>query len=96
METPRRGQRYLNSHLPALLERGLYHASGQIDGEVYEYGSFLQTIFEFLVIAVSIFVVIKGINQLKRPSPPAPNAPPPPPTRTEELLQQIRDELGKR
>jgi large conductance mechanosensitive channel len=60
------------------------------------YGAFLQTVFEFLVIALSIFVVIKGINQLKRPTPPAPNAPPPPPSRTEELLQQIRDELAKR
>jgi large conductance mechanosensitive channel len=60
------------------------------------YGAFLQTIFEFLVIALSIFVVIKGINQLKRPTPPPPNAPPPPPTRTEELLQQIKDELAKR
>jgi predicted CXXCH cytochrome family protein len=29
--------------LPALLEPGLYHADGQIDGEVHEYGSFLQS-----------------------------------------------------
>jgi predicted CXXCH cytochrome family protein len=34
---------YLDSYLPALLEPGLYHADGQIDGEVYEYGSFLQS-----------------------------------------------------
>jgi len=34
---------YLDGHLPALLEPGLYHADGQIDGEVYEYGSFLQS-----------------------------------------------------
>ena len=57
------------------------------------YGAFLQTIFEFLVIAISIFIVIKGINQLKRP--PA-NAPPPPPTKTETLLQDIKDLLAKR
>jgi large conductance mechanosensitive channel len=57
------------------------------------YGSFLQTLFEFLVIALSIFAVIKGMNQLKRPTP---NAPPPPPTATETLLTQIRDELVKR
>ena len=36
-----------------------------------KYGSFLQTIFEFLVIALSIFAVIKGINKLKRPPPSA-------------------------
>jgi large conductance mechanosensitive channel len=58
-----------------------------------KYGSFLQTIFEFLVIAVSIFLVIKGINRMKRPQP---DAPPPPPSTTETLLTQIRDELAKR
>ena len=58
-----------------------------------KYGAFLQTVFEFLVIALSIFVVIKGINQMKRP---APNAPPPPPTKTETLLQEIRDLLARR
>jgi large conductance mechanosensitive channel len=60
------------------------------------YGAFLQTIFEFLVIALSIFVVIKGINKLKRPPPPAADAPPPAPTRTEVLLQDIRDLLAKK
>ena len=57
------------------------------------YGAFLQTIFEFLVIAFSLFIVIKGINRLKRP---APNAPPPAPSRTEALLQDIRDLLAKK
>jgi large conductance mechanosensitive channel len=58
-----------------------------------KYGAFLQTIFEFVVIAASIFIVIKAINRLKRP---APNAPPAAPTRTESLLQEIRDLLQKR
>jgi Flp pilus assembly protein TadD len=35
--------RLLDSHLPSLLTKTLYHADGQIDGEVYEYGSFLQS-----------------------------------------------------
>jgi large conductance mechanosensitive channel len=61
-----------------------------------KYGAFLQTVFEFLIIAFSIFVVLKGINQLKRPAPPAPDAPPPPPTKTEALLQEIRDQLAKK
>jgi large conductance mechanosensitive channel len=61
-----------------------------------KYGVFLQTIFEFLVIAFSIFLVIKGINQLKRPAPPPPDAPPPPPTRSEQLLTEIRDLLTKK
>ena len=58
-----------------------------------KYGAFLQTTFEFVVIALSIFFVIKGINRLKRP---APSPPPPGPTRTESLLQEIRDLLTKK
>ena len=61
-----------------------------------KYGVFLQTIFEFIIIAFAIFVVLKGINQLKRPAPPSANAPPPPPTKTEALLQEIRDLLTKK
>src|SRR6516164_4730432 len=37
------GELYLDAYLPALLGPGLYHVDGQIDGEVYEYGSFLQS-----------------------------------------------------
>ena len=57
------------------------------------YGNFLQVIFEFLIIAFVIFCVIKGINTLKRPHP---DAPPAPPTKTEELLQDIKDILSKK
>ena len=60
-----------------------------------KYGTFLQTIFEFIIIAFCIFVVIKGINQLKRPPPPTAAAPPPP-TKTESLLQEIRDLRARR
>ena len=60
-----------------------------------KYGAFFQTIFEFLIIALVLFMVIKGINRLKRPPPPTSPAAPPP-TRTEELLTQIRDQLAKR
>ena len=42
-KNPVPGEPFLDSYLPALLEAGLYHADGQIDGEVYEYGSFLQS-----------------------------------------------------
>lgn len=34
---------FLDAYRPALLEPGLYHADGQIDGEVFEYGSFVQS-----------------------------------------------------
>jgi large conductance mechanosensitive channel len=58
-----------------------------------KYGSFMQTCFEFLIIALAIFVVVKGINRLKRPHP---DAPPPPPSTTDTLLVQIRDILAKK
>jgi large conductance mechanosensitive channel len=60
-----------------------------------KYGNFGQTIFEFLIVAVALFVLIKGINTLKRPPPPAPPAPPGP-TKEELLLTEIRDLLAKR
>ncbi|MGC1521455.1 MAG: large-conductance mechanosensitive channel protein MscL [Steroidobacteraceae bacterium] len=60
-----------------------------------KYGAFLQTLFDFVIIALVLFLVIKGINRLKRPAPAAPAAPAPPP-RSELLLEEIRDLLAKR
>jgi large conductance mechanosensitive channel len=62
---------------------------------LWKYGVFLQTVFEFLIIAFVLFLAIKGINRLKRPAPAAPAAPPPPP-REQVLLEEIRDLLAKR
>ena len=42
-EAYRYGTPLMETHLPALLEQTLYHADGQIDGEVYEYGSFVES-----------------------------------------------------
>jgi large conductance mechanosensitive channel len=58
-----------------------------------KYGTFLQTMIDFLIIAVVIFIAVRGINKLKKPPPPAPDAPPP---RQEVLLEQIRDALLKK
>jgi large conductance mechanosensitive channel len=60
-----------------------------------KYGSFIQTIFDFIIIALVLFMVIKGINRLKKPPPAAPE-PPAPPARSEVLLEEIRDLLAKR
>jgi large conductance mechanosensitive channel len=60
-----------------------------------KYGDFGQTILEFLIIAFVIFLLVKGINTLKRPPPPAPAAAPAP-TNEELLLTEIRDLLAKR
>jgi large conductance mechanosensitive channel len=60
-----------------------------------KYGAFLQTIFDFIIIALVLFIAIKGINKLKKPQP-APPAPPPEPTKSEVLLGEIRDLLARR
>jgi large conductance mechanosensitive channel len=62
-----------------------------------KYGTFLQTMFDFLVIALVLFLAIKALNRLKMP--PVVVAPPPPPApvpREEVLLEEIRDLLAKR
>jgi large conductance mechanosensitive channel len=58
-----------------------------------KYGAFLQTVFDFLIVALVIFLAIRGINKLKKPPAPAAGTPPP---RQEVLLEQIRDALTKR
>lgn len=60
-----------------------------------KYGAFLQTIFDFLIIAFTLFMALKGINRLKKPAAPAASAPPPAPPRSEVLLEEIRDLLRK-
>src|SRR5262245_14520693 len=62
---------------------------------VLNYGKFLQTVFDFSIVALAIFLLVKGINSLKRKQEAAP-AVPPPPSRQEVLLEQIRDLLMKR
>ena len=60
---------------------------------VLKWGAFLQTVFDFMVIAFVLFLALKGINRLRKPDPAA--APPAPPP-TEALLTEIRDLLKKR
>ncbi len=56
------------------------------------YGSFIQTIFDFTIVAMAIFFAIKMMNKLKKEAPAAPEAPPAP-TKEELLLTEIRDIL---
>ena len=58
-----------------------------------KYGAFLQTIFDFVIIAFVLFIALKGINKLKKPPAPAVDAPPPAPPAQEVLLTEIRDLL---
>ena len=55
------------------------------------YGQFIQTIISFIIIALSIFFVVKGINKLKKKEEAAPAAP----AEDIVLLREIRDALKK-
>ena len=61
------------------------------------YGNFIQVTVDFLIIAFSIFMMIKAMNSLKKKEDEAPAAPPAPPEPTKEelLLGEIRDILKK-
>jgi len=56
------------------------------------YGNFINVVIQFIIIAFCIFLVIKGINSLKREKPAEPEAAPAP-TKEEVLLAEIRDIL---
>lgn len=67
----------------------------QVGEATINYGMFLQNIVDFIIIAASIFAVIRIMNQFKHKEEPAPAAEPTP-TQTELLLMEIRDELKKK
>ncbi len=61
------------------------------------YGNFIQTLIDFLIVAWCIFLIVKGINKLKKTEEPAPEAPAAPePSAEEKLLTEIRDLLKKK
>jgi large conductance mechanosensitive channel len=63
---------------------------------VIAYGSFINTVIDFIIVAFCIFLLVKGINSLKKKPAPAVPALPPEPTREEKLLAEIRDLLKAR
>ena len=54
------------------------------------YGNFIQAVVNFLIVAFIIFLIVRWINRMKKPAPPAA---PPAPTKEEVLLTEIRDLL---
>jgi large conductance mechanosensitive channel len=67
-------------------------ATAESPAVTLNYGQFIQTVFDFTIVAFAIFLAVKGINHLKRKEAAAPSAPPAP-TKEEVLLTEIRDAL---
>jgi len=67
-------------------------ADARKQGPVLAYGDFITIAINFMIIAAALFLVVKGLNSLKKP---APNAPPPAPSDEVVLLTQIRDALKR-
>lgn len=62
------------------------------DAVMLRYGTFLNTIIEFTIVAFCVFLLVKGMNALIKKA----EAAPAPPTPTEQLLTEIRDLLKSR
>jgi large conductance mechanosensitive channel len=60
----------------------------------WNFGNFLQSCFDFMVVAFVVFMIVKALNAAKKKEDKAP-ATPPPPSREETLLAEIRDLLKK-
>jgi large conductance mechanosensitive channel len=69
-------------------------ATEEAEAVTLNYGTFLMTVLDFIIIAFAIFMVIKGMNSMKKKEEEKP-APPPEPTKEETLLTEIRDLLKK-
>jgi len=78
-----------------VIKEGTAGADGAVTGEVAVlYGTFISVVIEFIVVAFVMFLVIKGINAMKKKEEAAPAAPPAP-SKEEVLLGEIRDLLKK-
>jgi large conductance mechanosensitive channel len=81
------------SHLKIVLSPAELDAAGAVvkPEAAIQYGTLISSFINFFIIATVMFWVVKAINTIKKPEPPAPPAGP----TQEELLAQIRDLLKK-
>jgi large conductance mechanosensitive channel len=76
------------------LKEGVANDKGEIVGDVFlEYGTFITNVIDFIIVAFVMFLVVKGVNKMKKKEEPAPEAPKGP--SQEDLLAEIRDLLKK-
>ncbi|MCK0178852.1 large conductance mechanosensitive channel protein MscL [Flavobacteriaceae bacterium S0862] len=77
-----------------ILQEGVADEAGNITGEVaLMWGEFLTNLIDFIIVAFVMFLIIKGINNMKKKEEPAPEAPAGP--SDNDLLAEIRDLLKK-
>jgi large conductance mechanosensitive channel len=77
-----------------ILTEGTLNDAGETVGEVaLMWGDFLTNVIDFIIVAFVMFMVIKGVNRMKKKEEPAPAAPAGP--SQEDLLAEIRDLLKK-
>ena len=62
----------------------------------FNYGLFINNVINFLIIAFSIFIIVRQLNRLKKDGATAAAAAPPEPSEEVKLLAQIRDSLRAR
>ena len=67
-------------------------AAAGVEKVAIQYGAFINTLIQFLIVAFVVFLAVKGINKLRREQPAEVAAPTP----TEALLAEIRDEFKAR
>jgi large conductance mechanosensitive channel len=79
------------SNLALTLKAG----SEGVEPVLLKYGVFINAVIDFLIIGFIIFMVVKGINSMKKKEEEKPAAPPAP-SKEEVLLAEIRDELRKK
>ncbi len=72
----------------------LKEATEEAETVAISYGTFLNTVIDFVIIAFAIFMVVRAMNKMKKKEEEKP-APPPEPTKEEVLLTEIRDALKK-
>jgi large conductance mechanosensitive channel len=77
------------------LPAGTPYEAAKAAGATLGYGNFMTVVINFLIIAWVLFLVVKGMNSMKKKEAAVP-APPAPPPAQEVLLGQIRDLLAKR
>jgi large conductance mechanosensitive channel len=77
------------------LKLTLKEAVGDTAAVTLNYGAFLQTVVDFLIVAIAVFLMIRAINSMRKKQEEAPAAPAPPPNQ-EVLLAEIRDLLKNR